>query len=68
MTWTCHVCGDERPDEMIAVYSRTVRSRSTGVELKENVRHCRDREACVEGARTKSWVMSGDNWEEVSHD
>lgn len=54
LTWTCHVCGEERPDEKISVYSRDhVRN---GVPIRENVRYCNDRPECAEGAKNFSFV------------
>lgn len=52
LTWTCHVCGDERPDDKISVHSRPV-MRGT-IEFQENVRYCNDRPACAESAKTFS--------------
>lgn len=46
--WTCHVCGDYRPDALISVVS--TRRMVGGVEVTQNVRYCIDREACVRGA------------------
>lgn len=52
MTWTCHVCKDERPDRFISVFKRdTIRN---GVPVGENIRFCNDRPACIEGAQTYS--------------
>lgn len=47
-TWTCHACGDERPDAAISVWStwRTI----GGVDVQTNVRYCNDRPGCVEAA------------------
>lgn len=44
-TWTCHVCGDERPDEKVAV-AKHKHTYPTGVEIEENVRYCSDRAEC----------------------
>lgn len=53
-TWRCHACGDERPDAVIAVFTRRV---FTGTLAgQEHVRYCRDRQECVEGARRVSWL------------
>ena len=49
LTWTCHVCHDERPDARISVLS-TIRSIG-GVPVTMNVRHCNDRPACIAGAK-----------------
>lgn len=54
LTWTCHVCEDERPDENIAVYSRKVTR--NGVTFQENIRYCSDRPECAKGARTKTFL------------
>jgi hypothetical protein len=53
LEWTCHVCHETRPDAQIAVL---VRPGLLGrVYIRQNVRYCRDREACVEGAKTLVW-------------
>lgn len=54
MTWTCMVCGDERPDALISVEHRPI----PGLEsmfpgTRANVRYCNDRETCINGA--KEW-------------
>lgn len=52
ITWTCHVCGRERPDDRIAVY-RTDLSREFGLEpgtIGQNVRYCEDNADCILGA------------------
>ena len=56
ITWTCHVCGAERPDACISVHKRDV---STEVApylpdgtITENVRFCNDRAPCVLAAKT----------------
>jgi hypothetical protein len=50
LTWSCHVCGEERPDAAIGVFKREhlIEGR---VEVTENVRHCIDRADCVFGAQ-----------------
>ena len=55
LTWTCHICGEERPDERISVYS-SMKALSSGIEMKQNVRYCNDRAECIEGAKTRSFV------------
>jgi hypothetical protein len=46
-TWRCHVCGEERPDEVIKVHSRMLLSAFDGsIEMQVNVRYCADRESC----------------------
>lgn len=54
--WTCHVCGDYRPDARIGVYSRL--EVFCRVPVTENIRYCVDRPACVEGAKTKTFLPS----------
>jgi len=52
--WTCHVCGEERPDAMISVYT-TDRSQEYNLAAgtyKQNVRYCNDKEFCIEEAKT----------------
>ncbi len=43
-TWSCMVCGKERPDDKISVYTE-----SKG-ELTVNIRYCNDNPSCKEGA------------------
>lgn len=49
LTWTCHVCKEERPDAKIGVHSE--KRILNGVEFQTNVRYCVDRESCRDGAR-----------------
>ena len=56
MTWKCHVCGRERPDERISVYSE---ERTIGpATAKVNVRYCNDNPDCRAGAPkvAEGWV------------
>jgi hypothetical protein len=51
LTWTCMVCGDERPDAVISVTHRQLR----GLEeqfpaARWNVRYCNDRPQCAAAA------------------
>lgn len=45
LTWRCHVCGDERPDAAISVFTRERTDIFEG--WKENVRYCNDRPECA---------------------
>ena len=46
LTWTCHVCGQERPDEKISVYSKPLFI--NGVRCgEENIRYCNDNPECM---------------------
>lgn len=48
--WICHICGEERPDAKISVLTRPliINGRQCG---EQNIRHCNDRPACIEGAK-----------------
>ena len=50
LTWTCHVCGDERPDELIGV--ARFDWRRGDVRMRTSVRHCLDRPGCEAGTLT----------------
>jgi len=63
LTWRCHVCGDERPDERISVFSRK-KEMPSGMVLKENVRYCNDRPACEVGAHDVHWVSAPEDPQE----
>lgn len=58
MTWTCHVCGDERPDEKISVYTKA--GRIGAVEFSQNIRYCNDRIECESGAITVDFLGGDD--------
>lgn len=50
--WTCHVCGDLRPDNKISVYKKD-QSEKWGLphgSVTQNVRYCNDKPECIEGA------------------
>lgn len=55
LSWTCHVCGDDRPDEKISVANRPLAlSEPWPYESPAptfNVRYCNDRQACTVVAR-----------------
>lgn len=58
LTWSCLVCGRERPDEAIGVTHQPV----PGAEhlypgiARFNVRHCIDRPSCVLIASRPDWL------------
>lgn len=61
LTWTCHVCGKERPDASIDVYQRR-HMWPGGVVVTENVRYCNDKPECRVGARDVFWTkVEGDH-------
>lgn len=47
--WTCHVCGDYRPDAQISIYSK-MSMIGPGIPFQQNVRYCNDRPDCIAGA------------------
>ena len=50
LSWTCHICGKERPDKNISVYQSPLIV--NGVEIGEqNVRYCNDNPECIKGAK-----------------
>ncbi len=49
-SWTCHICKEERPDAKISVLTKPLVFPS-GVQAEENIRHCNDKESCIEGAK-----------------
>ena len=53
LTWTCHICGEERPDDKIGVINRQIII-IPDVIGHENIRFCKDKESCREGALTFS--------------
>lgn len=61
LTWTCHVCGEERPDDKISVHSKW--ASVAGIEVKQNVRYCNDRPECAEGAKNVDWLKGPAHYE-----
>lgn len=55
LTWTCHICGDERPDAKIKVAKHRIIYHD-GIEVDNNVRHCADRPACISRARLSTFA------------
>ena len=54
LTWSCHVCGDERPDEKISVASAHFPVGDGRSEGQVNRRYCNDRAACEAAARVEA--------------
>ncbi|GAH82156.1 unnamed protein product [marine sediment metagenome] len=56
-TWKCHICGEERPDERISVFTTpwVINGQTVG---SQNIRYCNDRPACIEGAKDSSLDFS----------
>jgi len=54
LTWTCHICGQERPDDKISVLTKKL-IMNGGVIADENIRYCNDSAACIEGATVFSF-------------
>lgn len=52
-TWTCHICGKERPDNKISVFTRDISAKSKfpSGTIKQNVRYCNDNPECEESAK-----------------
>jgi hypothetical protein len=56
--WTCHICGENKPDHLISVFSKDT-STDHGLPpgtMKENVRYCNDNPACVKAAPNFSFT------------
>jgi hypothetical protein len=50
-SWVCHVCGRERPDAKISVWTEEFDySDRWGIPVEINIRFCNDRSACRDGA------------------
>jgi len=55
-SWTCHVCGEERPDRSISVrvHDNSEKLGLPSGTFQENIRYCNDKESCIEGSKTHS--------------
>lgn len=52
-TWSCHICGKERPDSKISVLSKPLVAEEPD-QGRQNIRYCNDDGMCVEKAKTFS--------------
>lgn len=60
ITWTCHICGEERPNDKISVLSTDL-SAEYGFPpgtVQQNVRHCNDDVRCCDRARAKRFFKN----------
>lgn len=48
-SWTCHICGDTRPDDKISVRQH-ITNADGGFTVTQNVRYCNDRPDCIAGS------------------
>ncbi len=58
LTWSCHICGEERPDARISVV-KTDTSDQYGLPLgtvEQNVRYCNDNPDCRQKAQHKQLI------------
>jgi len=50
LTWTCHVCKEERPDDKISVLSKPLKINGQAVGT-QNIRYCNDNPDCISKAQ-----------------
>lgn len=55
LTWKCHICGKERPDEFISVYHRPIYLNGQQVGM-QNIRYCNDNPDCFDKAKNFSFL------------
>ena len=55
LTWTCHICKEERPDHLISVLTKPliIGGRDCG---GQNVRYCNDNDKCRKGAEEFDFI------------
>jgi hypothetical protein len=61
LTWACHICGDEREDCYISVFTSDISDQFNLPHgtIQQNVRFCNDRIFCLQRAATKQ-LIGGD--------
>lgn len=57
MTWICHICGEERPDDKISVINKPMRF-DNNVIGQQNIRYCNDKQECFEGTKDFSFLKN----------
>lgn len=59
LTWSCHICHKERPDEFISVLTKPLIV--NGVEMGgQNIRYCNDNITCWIAAQSFNFVAPTD--------
>lgn len=72
LTWKCHICGEERPDNKISVLTKPLIVNKIApycqqnsplivngqVCGQQNIRYCNDRRACILGAKDFSFFKA----------
>ena len=60
LSWQCHICGRERPDEFISVYSTDLSAEHDMQHgtFKQNVRYCNDNATCIVAAQTYRFLKN----------
>lgn len=53
--WTCHICGEERPNNNISVLIKPYDLDHKFV-AQQHIRYCNDRPECIKGAQTFSFL------------
>lgn len=62
ITWRCHICGKERPDNKISVHTTSKKIPGTnGATVQQNVRYCNDDPDCIEKSKTFSFYNTEDD-------
>ena len=56
LTWTCHICKEERPDDKISVRTSPLLT-ADGKEIgSQNIRYCNDKIDCIEKSKTFKFI------------
>lgn len=58
LTWTCHICKEERPDANISVFKKPLEINGQ-VMGEQNIRYCNDKSECLEGCKDFSFIKEG---------
>ena len=60
VTWTCHICGEERPDSKVSVCSTDLSEEHKLPKgtMVQNVRYCNDRKNCCTQVRNFRFIKN----------
>ena len=55
LTWKCHICKEERPDDKISVFKKplVINGMTMG---EQNIRYCNDKPECLEVAKGFNFI------------
>ncbi len=58
LTWRCHVCGKERPDDKISVFVKPIFLPDGRICGQQNIHYCNDNPDCIKKAKDMDFLAN----------